>query len=179
MPNTGPPNHSQVVSREVSAWRLRCQGWTLQRIADHLGLSASGVWRILQRIEKRELKALSEHFAGIKVQVSNQLDFIIEQCADSWMKSKEPRKRASQKTTDADVEPATVTSTDVVEQCGDVSYLKTWMEAASMKMSLFGLAVAPADNEVSFTIADLVKDMEAKGKAYEEEVAREDREAAA
>jgi hypothetical protein len=42
-----------------------------------------------------------------------------------------------------------------------------WMETASMKMSLFGLHVAPAENEVNFTIAELVKDMQEKGKEYE------------
>jgi hypothetical protein len=122
------------------------------------------VWRILQRIEKRELKALSEHWSGIKVQVSNQLDYIISQCSESWDRSKEPRKRASQKT---DGDGDEITSTDVVEQCGDVRYLETWMKAASMKMSLFGLHVQPAENEVNFTITELVADMKRREEEYE------------
>jgi hypothetical protein len=122
------------------------------------------VHKILQRIQQRELKNLSEHFAAIKAEVSGQLDYIIEQTSESWERSKEPRKRANQKT---DGDGDEITSTDVVEQCGDVSYLKTWMEAASMKMSLFGLHVQPASNEVNFTISELVEDMEKKAKEYE------------
>src|SRR5262245_60115815 len=41
------------------------------------------------------------------------------------------------------------------------------MEAASMKMSLFGLHVQPADNEVSFTITELVADTKRRSDEYE------------
>jgi DNA-binding CsgD family transcriptional regulator len=159
----GPPNKAQIIERERTAWKLRCQGWTLQRIADHLGLSASGIWRALRRIEKRELRNLSEHYQGLKAQVAAQLDYIVSQCSESWDKSKEPRRRATQKASDGEE----VTTSDIIEQCGDVRYLETWMKAASMKMSLFGLHVQPAENEVNFTITELVADMKRREEEYE------------
>jgi hypothetical protein len=162
MPNSNNgklPNKAQIIAREKSCWRLRMQGWTLAKIARELGLSTSGVHKILVRIQARELKNLSRHFAAIKTEVAGQLDYIIEQCSESWHKSKEPRRRASQKT---DVAGDEVTSTDVLEQCGDVSYLKTWMEAASMKMSLFGLHVQAAENQ-GWTLTQVVKDMQERG----------------
>jgi hypothetical protein len=175
MPYKKPPNEAQVRQHENEAWALRCRGWSLRRIAEHMGLSPEGIRQILQRIDRRELAALSKNYEHLKIIQYHRLEHVIEQCSESWDKSKEPRKRASQKTTDADADAAgaTVTSTDVVEQCGDPAYLYCLMAAMDKERSLFGLDISPAPNNVAWTVADVALDMKRRGDERKARLAHE------
>jgi hypothetical protein len=167
-----PPTEALVRRREVECWKLRCQGWTLQRIAEHLGLSREGVRKILRRIDARELAALSKHYEHTKIAQYHRLEHIIEEASLSWDRSKTPKKKVGQKTTD-DGDGGTVTASEAIERDGDTSYLYAMMAAMTQQRSLLGLDVAPAPNETNWTITDIVKNMQERSRQRAERLAKE------
>src|SRR5262245_38987516 len=66
-PGPGPPNRELVCQRERNAWELRCLGWSQARIGEAIGLTQSGVFRLLRRVEERVLTALEEDVRLFKV----------------------------------------------------------------------------------------------------------------
>lgn len=158
-------------AREARAWRLRSRGWSQYRIADELRMSQGGVSRLLQRIERRELKRMSRSVESIKVTQNAQLEHIVGESLDAWDRSKTPRKRAARKTAgsgDGDGDGATVETSEVVERDGDCSYLYAAMNAMGAQRSLWGLDVAPALQEPAASVASLAADCLARGLAYEQ-----------
>lgn len=75
--------------REAEAWKLRQQCWTLQRIADHLGVAVSSVHEMLQRVEKRLWEETKGDWIHKKVEHEAQLGHLIEQALLGWQKSLE------------------------------------------------------------------------------------------
>lgn len=167
------PNRETVLQREITAWKLRCRGWTTQRIAEELGLTRQGVEAILKRVETRESKALSKSFARVKAKQYHQLEHIYEETLDAWHKSKEALRRARQ-TNAGDGEEGQIV-TEVIDREGNVTYLHTAMKAAAEQRSLYGLDVQAAPQDQAAGIAQLNQDLEERGREYE---AREEEERA-
>src|SRR5437868_2877398 len=92
-----PPNRAQQLERERAAWKLRCKGRTYESIGEALGLTASGAWRLLKRVErlwaKRNAKAVN---ATRAVQMA-QLEEIIQRGFDGHDKSLQSRSRVTQR----------------------------------------------------------------------------------
>lgn len=64
--------------REREAWRLRVEGWTQQRIAEHLGMDQSTVSDSLKRIEQ----ALAVEFKADALQIKARQTAVLEHVAD-------------------------------------------------------------------------------------------------
>ena len=174
------PNKETTLQREITSWDLRCRGKTCRAIAEVLGITRQAVDKALDRVEGRELKRLSKRVERTKVRNHNRLDEIVEAAFDAWFRSTEPLKRASRKTRGAggsdegDAGVDEVTSTDVIEQTGDVRYLHLAMDAMDRQAKLWGLEVLPAQNERVSSISSLVEDIKARANKYEAGKASED-----
>lgn len=167
------PHPNTVALREARAWDLRCRGWSQSRIARALDVTQSGVSKMLDRIEVRELKRMSESVEREKVTQTGQLGHIIEQAMDAWHRSRKPRKRAASKTTGGGEGPGgdSVVSTEVIERDGDPAHLYVAMNAMDRVRSLWGLDVAPAMQDPAASVADLARDVFARAAAYEQRLA--------
>lgn len=173
---TQPPD-DVTHAREARAWRMRSRGWSQLRIADELGITQSGVSRLLARVERRELRRLSKAVERLKVVQSAQLDHVIEESIDAWHRSKTPRKRAASKTEipggggdghGGDDQGGETRTTEVVERDGEASYLYAAMTALTHQRSLWGLDVAPALQDPVGSIADLTRDLFRRAAEYEQ-----------
>jgi hypothetical protein len=143
-------------------------------------MTRQGVEALLDRVNARELVKLSKKVEHSKVTNHHRHEYIISESLAAWEKSKEPQKRASRKTSglgdgDGDgVVGEEVTSTDVIERCGDTTYLRTAMESMSQQADLWGLKVLPASQERASSISSLAEDMKKRGAEYEARQATED-----
>lgn len=164
------PNKETTAHREREAWRLRCRGWSQQRIADHLGITQPSVNAILKRVEAREAKRHAEDYDRIKIQVDGQLAHIQEEASDAWHQSKEPLRRVRQ-TTDPEGNEQTVT--ELVEREGNVAYIDRVLETIDRRMKLWGLNVNAADQEISSSVASIAASIAARGVKYEQSQAQE------
>jgi hypothetical protein len=124
------------------------------------------------------LPLIADESASLKVDQLLQLQWIYEQCRDSWLRSKTPRKRAaSRKTAGPDGDGGDgdeVTTSEVIERDGDTSYLNTALAALRDQRMLLGLDVLAAQQDSLTTIAALSADLFARGQAYEQERQMED-----
>jgi DNA-binding CsgD family transcriptional regulator len=165
-----PPTEALVRQREVECWKWRCAGWTLQKIGEHLDISREAVRKILRRVDARELKSLSRHYEHLKIIQYNRLEHVIEECSLSWQKSKTPRKKASQRTTDGGDgdDGATITGSEVVERDGDTAYLYCLMVAMDRQVRLFGLDVQAEPHPGGFaSITELILDLKKREEEHE------------
>jgi hypothetical protein len=149
------PNDEIVLQREIEAWKLRCRGWTLARIAERMGLSIEGVRKILARVEARESKRLSRHHDRVRARQNGQVEHIIELGFDAYYTSMEPRTRVIEKVGE---DGETVKHTEVVAQTGDPRHLHLVLAAQAAQRDLNGLNIDPAANP-SCTLADLSMEM--------------------
>jgi DNA-binding transcriptional regulator LsrR (DeoR family) len=153
--------------RVTKALELRSQGQTTRAIALALGISRQGVEKILRRIDRRELVRLATRLDALKVTQHHQLETIIEESFHAWEKSCQPLKRARKTTGDDGGDTSEVMSTDVIERCGDVSYLETVMQAMDAQARLWGLEVLPAAHERPSSLSQLMADLKARAEEYE------------
>jgi len=169
------PDDSIIRSRETHAWAMRARGFSQVRIARELGLTQSGVSRLLRRVESRELRRMSKSIERIKAVQNAAFEAIIEESLEAWQRSKTPRKRAARKTSGDGQGGAddAVETTEVVERDGDCSYLYAAMNAMGGQRSLWGLDVAPALQEPASSIARLAQDLFARGSSYEQRQAEQ------
>jgi hypothetical protein len=156
------PNRETVLERENQAWRLRCRGWTLARIAHRMSLSVEGVRKILLRVEERESKELTRHYLHTKTRQNGQIEHVIEESFGAWHKSKKPRSRATRRT----AEGVEMTQTEALSQYGDPRYLSMVLAAQAAQRELLGFNIGAAENPGA-TVADLARDLERRGAAYE------------
>jgi hypothetical protein len=162
-----PPTDALVRQREIECWKLRCSGWTLQRIGEYLNISREAVRKILKRIDARELKNLARHYEHLKIVQYNRLEHVIEECSLAWERSKTPKKKVGQKTTD-DGDGATVTASEATERDGDTAYLYAKMVAMDKQRSLFGLDVQAEPHPGGFaSITELMADLKKREEEYE------------
>jgi hypothetical protein len=150
-------NRAQILEREEKVWEASDKGWTPRRIAAELGLSHTGVRKILERVATRAIKELNGRELHKKIAISGQQSHIVEAALDQWRESCKPQTRVIERKDD----DGTTTTTSVVEQTGTVAYLHTAMAAMDRLVRLWGLDVTPASNDglqsISALAADIVK----------------------
>ena len=168
------PKDQITRARETRAWAMRSRGMSHQRIAEEIGLSPSGVSRLLARIERRELRRMSKHVERVKVVQYYTLEHISSEALEAWERSKTPRKRAGSKRSGGSGEGIAgdlvdeVLTSEVIERDGDVSYLYCAMQSLANVRSLWGLDVAPAQQDAVTSITSITRDMADKARAYED-----------
>ena len=128
------------VDHEAEAWEMRKRGWTVRRIAAQLGLSPSTVSRMLARVERRALRALTKRVEHQKVTSTHILDEIRDEALQAWEKSKKDRLRAVKKTSN----DGTVNVQEATNREGDVSYLNAAMLADDRIRRIWGIDTPPA-----------------------------------
>ena len=79
-------------SRELRAIELAAQGWTQSEIAEDIGLTRSGVSKMLQRVEGEVFEELKERIEAQKVTQTLGLQHIYRQALRAWESSKEDAK---------------------------------------------------------------------------------------
>lgn len=170
------PPDQVVKARETHAWAMRARGMSQARIGAELGLTRGGVHRLLKRIERRELKRMSEGIESVKITQHHVLEHISGEALEAWDRSKTPRKRAASKRSvgEGGEGPGDeVQTSEVVERDGDCSYLYCAMQALGHIRSLWGLDVAPAQQDAVTSIAAITKDMTDRARTYEDRTATE------
>lgn len=81
------PKPEVTRDREREAWSLRVQGWTQQMIADHLGVTQPAVWDMLQRTERKLAAQFKDRAEHIKLEQTEQLEWIATQALKQWHRS--------------------------------------------------------------------------------------------
>jgi predicted transcriptional regulator len=155
---------AKVPPKEVSderkriAWRLRQQGWTQQRIADHIGVTQQAVDVMLSVIEKQLAVEFKEQAAQIKARQTAMLEDMTDETLQQWRRSYEDavtEVTVKGKTTggkgeggaDGDKSRAQVTRT-VVGQSGNPSLIAQARGTLSDIRSIWGLD-APKREELT------------------------------
>jgi hypothetical protein len=154
---------AQILEREEKVWEASDKGWTPRRIAAELGLSHTGVRRILDRIATRAIKELNGRELHRKIAISGQQSHIVEAALDQWRESCKPQTRVIERKDD----DGTTTTTSVVEQTGTVAYLHTAMAAMDRLVRLWGLDVIPASQDGLQSISALAADIVKRAKDHE------------
>jgi AraC-like DNA-binding protein len=82
---------SRAVTRAVErrAWELREQGWTVAKIAAELGLSESGVYVRLQRVNQAALRELTQEVAHHKLLLVARHERIYREAMEGWERSRQ------------------------------------------------------------------------------------------
>jgi hypothetical protein len=157
--------------RIAQALALLGEGYSMATIGARLGLSPAATCRLLRRARAKMLPLIADESASLKVDQLLQLAWIYEQCRDSWLRSKTPRKRAAVRRTPGDGgdDGDEVQTTEVIERDGDTAYFTCAMAALRDQRMLLGLDVLAAENDGPSTIAAMVADMARRGELYEAE----------
>jgi hypothetical protein len=94
------PRKDTIRARDLErrAWQLRLKGWSLQRIADRLGVDRSTIGKALKRIDQRVLERLTRRAAREKVVQSERLEYLLAEATAAWHRSKEPTKSQTRRT---------------------------------------------------------------------------------
>jgi AraC-like DNA-binding protein len=178
MPRPGQSKHQARIEwnkRARQCIELRAQSYSKLEIARALGINSGTVSRIFQTLDRRVLKRLVEQHHEIRMTQWHEIQWAKRECSASWLKSKEPQRRASQKTsgigTGEESEGADETRTDVIERCGDVAYLAERRAHQREERSLWGLDIAPAEQDTALSVSAVVLDLAERQKAHEAEIA--------
>jgi hypothetical protein len=154
VPGKGPPNKAEVQRRESIVWDLRAvRGWTLQRIADELGLTPEGVRQIEKRITAREAEKLSANYHHLKGVHHARNEWIWASCLAAYEKSKEPQGKVRESEKDGDL----VRVTESVSREGNPYHLTVGMQALEADRKLLGLDVQAAANPLNDHSADIAE----------------------
>jgi hypothetical protein len=172
-----PSNKSQeaiTAENESTAWDLRQQGWTVQRIARRLGVHHGTVVRMLARVEARVLRGLERRVENQKVQSTHVLDHIRDEALQAWERSKAAATRAVKKRKGrgeaADAEEINVT--EATSSYGDPAFLDRAIAADDRIRRIWGIDSPPAkpkeDEGGGLNVASRAAAITARAKAHGE-----------
>jgi transcriptional regulator with XRE-family HTH domain len=91
-------------AREERAFELRCRNWSQSAIAAELGITRQAVAKALHRVERRSLARLSATVGLLKARQTLQIDHLISEAYEAWIKSKRNGKKRRVKTTKDGIE---------------------------------------------------------------------------
>jgi hypothetical protein len=148
-PKSAGPGPSAL--RQVRAWDLKRRGWTHRRIGEALGITESSATRLLNKLEDRELKRLSDSVARQKAAQTGWAEHWIDEAMQAWEASKQPERRV---TVREDADGAKTTVTQVGTREGDPAHLDRAMKAAAELRRLWGLD-APVSRPTEDTTGQL------------------------
>lgn len=117
------------LQREKTAWELRQKMWSQDKIAEELGITQSGVAKLLKRLTLRYAESFSEDIETVKAEQVAQLENIAFEAMQAWERSKEAAnvvrvKRPLQGTSGEGEQ-----TKEARDQDGDPRYLATAMKA--------------------------------------------------
>jgi len=119
---------ASVLDRERRLVTLRLRGWSLQRIAEEVGVSPATVARIVRRWVQEILAECGDNI-GVKALQTRQLEWVVEEVMQEWKRSKRTlvtRKECTQAVgSNGEESGATQVKTEVTrkDQKGVASYL--------------------------------------------------------
>jgi transposase len=124
------------------ALELRRKCWTHERIAAEFNVSRETISRVLSRVNKRALKRLVARIASVKAEQIGQLEYLIEEAAEAWHRSK--LDEVTTKTTtstgeDSETTPYEKTAVTEKGQAGDAQFLREARGAMSDIRKILGL----------------------------------------
>ncbi len=168
-------NKAQLLEKEMLVWKMSDEGMSGRTIAERLGISHTGVGLILHRVYARVDKQFVKHISHKKALQDGQLTHAVEECFGAWERSKLPKKKAASRTVEGgDGEGGgEVTTSEIVERDGDVQYLYAAATFLRDLRSLHGLDIAPALQDASASVAELVRDMVSRGSEHDKEAAED------
>lgn len=171
MPPNRPAKEIQT-EREFRAWELRQRGYTQAQIAGQLKVDQGTVSRMLERVNRRELKRLSKQVEQLKVDQQAQHEWIVSESLRAWERSLREISQAISKTTRApdregNIVEATTEQTSISEQTGNVAYLQTAMDALRSIRHIWGVELAGDQGSGASSAADLARQLAERAKAYE------------
>ena len=162
----------EVTAREVRAYDLRIAGHTVREIARELKVDPGTVSRILERINRRELKRLSDRVESVKVEQTLQLESMASQALRCFEKSQRPMNRATRRTTtttapDGTTAEVTVEESAAVERDGSPAWLASAMTALAQIRALWGLDLGPSDAGDAGTVSEIARGIADRVEAYQ------------
>ena len=162
----------EVTAREVRAYDLRIAGHTVREIARELKVDPGTVSRILERINRRELKRLSDRVESVKVEQTLQLESMASQALRCFEKSQRPTNRATRRTTtttapDGTTAEVTVEESAAVERDGSPAWLASAMTALAQIRALWGLDLGPSDAGDAGTVSEIARGIADRVEAYQ------------
>lgn len=118
-----------ALDRENKAWSLRTKGMTLEAVAAEMGMSISGVSRMLTRVRERKSRELHESIEGWKAEQTEMLMNIVSEMSAAWEKSKKQgvlriTSKAGKKAAGGQAAtPDEVTNKEALLSAGDPQYI--------------------------------------------------------
>ena len=136
----GHDPRARIRTRELRATELAVLGWSQPQIATDLGISQAAVCKLLQRIDTRHLRELTETIGRQKARQALRLDHVYAEAMRAWNDSKTDSTRRRQRQTQGGHGPgATVAELVVENQRGDPRYLDVALKALADRRKLVGL----------------------------------------
>lgn len=156
-----------ALERETRIWSLRQKGWSQRRIAEELEIDQGTVCRALDRINKRELKRLSERVEAHKIESTHILEHIRDEAIQAWEKSKRNKRRVLSKGT-GDGKAAL---TEVVEREGDPAHLDRAITADREIRRIWGADAPPPkakeDDGSGMSVSAIAQRLKGNAEKYE------------
>src|SRR4051794_13741559 len=150
-------NRAKQLQNELAVFEHYRRGHSLRRIAAETGLSHEGARKIIQRIEARTIEAMHEVISAEKVRSLAVLDHYVEQLGDEFERSREPRRRATQRGPTGD-ESDQETVTQVEERIADTNIVYCILACLDRKANVLGLNMMPAIH-ATWTVSELSADL--------------------
>jgi predicted transcriptional regulator len=168
-------NKTLALERQRQAFDLRCKGWTDSRIAQHLGVSRQAVSKMLRRVDERALQKLGDKARRMMLQLTAQLEHLLDEAIQAWERSKENSKSmtkrsfvpregekptaageagAADKEGEAKAQPPAGVEIPLDQvtmhqesSCGDTIYLDKAMEAIAQLRRVWGVDASNSEEE--------------------------------
>jgi hypothetical protein len=138
-----------------------------REIGKELDISHEYARQIMLKAEKRQQAELDKRGIAVKASMYAHLERIRREAHREYMRSQEPRQRV---TTDENGKEVLIATTGIGnEQCHG-----TEMRAMAQQAEILGMNVHPAENLGPFTLADLSRRMEERGRIHDERCAIEE-----
>lgn len=154
------PPRELTTEREGQAWLLRQKGYTLEQIGEQLGINFGNVGKLLNKLNDKYLRENLNQVERIKVEQTRILWWIGAEAMRAWEASKLPLSRVTEGEDGQTVRTA-------ISREGNISYLREAREAMADIRSIWGCDVAPAQQDATQGIAQLIRDIEERGIAVE------------
>jgi predicted transcriptional regulator len=136
----GHEPRARIRTRELRVLELATQGWSQHQIAAEVGLSQAAVSKILQRVEQRLLRELSDSLGRQKARQAIRLEHLFAEAIKAWDASKaDATTKKQRKTQNADGADASVAEIIVENSHGDPRYLGEARQALADSRKLWGL----------------------------------------
>lgn len=137
------PRNAYSRDIEAKAWELRLKSKTQTEIAAELGISQSGVSRVLRRFERRVFEKLSKDIGRLKGRLTAQLEHTAAAAWEAWEASKEPS--VTVETTDDDAGNRKIKRIVRTPKTGDPRFLAEYRQALADQVGIWGLKARPID----------------------------------